>query len=149
MTDAPADFPAVLYDNAGIGILLSFVWKEIPFIGLVVLAVLQSVGPQYEELARTLGATRRQRFQHVLLPLIMPGVMSTWIIVFAFTFANFEIPLLLGQSFPTTLPVQAYREFQRPELSARPKSMAIALVLALITLLLLVAYRRLARYSRS
>ena len=149
LNEAPSDFPAVLYDDLGIGITLSFLWKEIPFIGLVVLAVLQSVGPQYEELAQTLGANRRQRFQYVLLPLIMPGVVSTWIIVFAFTFANFEIPLLLGQRFPTTLPVQAFQEFGKPELETRPKAMAIAIVLAFITILLLAAYRRLARYSRA
>ena len=149
LINAPGEFPAILYDKASIGVMLSFMWKEIPFIGLVVLAILQSVGPQYEELAQTLGATKRQRLVHVLLPLIMPGVVSTWIIVFAFTFANFEIPLLLGQAFPTTLPVQAFREFQRPELTSRPTGMAIAIVLAVITVLLLIAYRRLARYSRS
>lgn len=147
--DAPSGFPVLINDKLGIGITLSFVWKEVPFIGLVVLAVLQSVGPKYEELARTLGANKRQRLQYVLLPLIMPGLLSTWIIVFAFTFANFEIPLLLGQTFPQTLPVQAFQEFQKPELTSRPTGMAIATVIAAITIVLLVAYRRLARYSRA
>ena len=146
--DMPADFPALLYDDWSIGITLSFLWKEIPFIGLVVLAVLQSVGPQYEELARTLGADRWQRFRYVLLPLIMPGVISASVIVFAFTFTNFEIPLLLGETFPSTLPVQAFQEFSKPELSSRPNAMAIATVLAFVSVLLLAAYRRLARYSR-
>lgn len=147
LIDKPSDFPILLFDSKGLGITISFLWKEVPFVGLVVLAVLQSVGPQYEEIARTLGANRWQRFRHVLIPLILPGVVSTSIIVFAFTFANFEIPLLLGETFPTTLPVQAYREFQAPELSRRPRAMAIALVIAMITILLLTAYRQLLKYS--
>lgn len=145
--EVPGDFPAMVFDEAGIAIILTFLWKEVPFVGLVVLAVLQSVGPQYEEQARTLGANGRQRFFNVLLPLIMPGIMSTSIIIFAFTFANYEIPLLLGTRFPSTLPVVAYRLYQDPDLALRPEAMAISIVLAVVALLLLIAYRRLARYA--
>lgn len=145
--DTPADFPALVFDRAGIAIILTFLWKEVPFIGLVVLAILQSVGPQFEEQARTLGANARQRFFSVLLPLIMPGVLSTSIIVFAFTFANYEIPLLLGTRFPATLPVIAFRGYQDPDLALRPEAMAVSIVLAVVAVLLLVAYRRLARYA--
>lgn len=88
LIDSPADFPVLVFDRPGIGIILTFVWKEAPFIGLVVLAVLRSIGAEYEEVARTLGASARQRFFHVLLPLILPGVLSASVIVFAFTFAR-------------------------------------------------------------
>jgi len=147
LISVPADFPALVFDRAGVTIVLTFLWKEVPFIGLVVLAILQSVGPQYEELARTLGANARQRFFSVLLPLIMPGILSTSIIIFAFTFGNYEIPLLLGVRFPATLPVVAYRQYQDPDLALRPEAMAISIILAVVAVLLLVAYRRLARYA--
>ncbi|MCB0090352.1 MAG: ABC transporter permease subunit, partial [Caldilineaceae bacterium] len=45
----------------------------------------QAVGDEYEALAQTLGANRWQRFRHVLLPLILPGVLSVSVIVLAFT----------------------------------------------------------------
>lgn len=147
LIDVPADFPALVFDKFGIAIILTFLWKEVPFVGLVVLAILQSVGPQYEEQARTLGANSRQRFFSVLLPLIMPGIMSTSIIIFAFTFANYEIPLLLGVRFPATLPVVAFRQYQDPDLALRPEAMAISIILAVVAMLLLIAYRRLARYA--
>jgi putative spermidine/putrescine transport system permease protein len=143
----PAQFPVLVFDRPGIAIILSYLWKEIPFIGLVVLAILKSVGPQYEELAQTLGANRRQRFWYVLMPLMLPGLLSTSIIVFAFTFASYEIPLLLGVRFPTTLPVLAFRNYQDPDLALRPQAMAISVVLAVVAIILLVAYRRLARYA--
>jgi len=147
LINSPSDFPALVFDKPGVAIILTFLWKEIPFVGLVVLAILQSVGPQFEEQARTLGANSRQRFQYVLLPLIMPGVLATSIIIFAFTFANYEIPLLLGVRFPTTLPVVAFRLYQDTDLALRPEAMAISIVLAVVALLLLVAYRRLVRYA--
>lgn len=147
LMEVPADFPAVVFDRAGIAIIMTFVWKAVPFIGLVVLAILQSVGPEYEEQARTLGANARQRFFWVLLPLIMPGLMSTSIIIFAFTFANYEIPLLLGVRFPSTLPVVAFRQYRDPDLALRPEAMTISIILAVVAVLLLLAYRSLARYA--
>ena len=145
--DRPADFPVLVFDRPGVSIVLTFLWKEVPFIGLVVLAILKGIGPQYEELARTLGAGPWQRFRHVLLPLITPGVLATSIIVFAFTFANYEIPLLLDVRSPTTLPVLAFRNYGDADLGLRPEAMAISVILAVISVLLLVAYRRLTRYA--
>ena len=147
LLETPADFPILVFDRAGVAIILTYLWKEVPFIGLVVLAILKSVGPQFEELAQTLGANRWQRFWYVLLPLMMPGLLSTSIIVFAFVFASYEIPLLLGVRFPTTLPVWAFRNYQDPDLALRPEAMAVSVILALIAILLLIAYRRLARYA--
>ena len=147
LLETPADFPILVFDRAGVAIILTYLWKEVPFIGLVVLAILKSVGPQFEELAQTLGANRWQRFWYVLLPLMMPGLLSTSIIVFAFVFASYEIPLLLGVRFPTTLPVWAFRNYQDPDLALRPEAMAVSVILAIIAIFLLIAYRRLARYA--
>jgi putative spermidine/putrescine transport system permease protein len=147
LTQTPRDFPVMVFDRPGIAIQLTFLWKEVPFIGIVVLAILKSIGPQYEEIAQTLGANSWQRFRFVLLPLILPGILSTSIIVFAFVFANYEIPLLLGVRYPTTLPVMAYRSYRDPDLGLRPQAMAISIILAIVAIILLVAYKRLARYA--
>src|SRR5579859_1637935 len=50
-----SEFPILVFDRYAIGIILEYVWKELPFIGVIVLAVLQSVGEDYEALAQTLG----------------------------------------------------------------------------------------------
>lgn len=146
LIDRPADFPVLVFDHPGVGIILTFVWKEAPFIGLVALAVLRSIGAEYEEVARTLGASAWQRFLHVLMPMILPGVLSASVIVFAFTFASYEIPLLLGVRSPTTLPVLAFRQYQDPDLAMRPEAMAISIILAVVGFGLVLAYRRLARH---
>jgi putative spermidine/putrescine transport system permease protein len=141
----PKEFPALLYDEYSVGIILTYVWKEVPFIALVVLAALRGVAGELEEVARTLGAGAWQRFWYVVFPVISPSVVAASLLVFAFTFGAFEVPYLLGRSYPTMLPVMAYEEYREIDLSARPAAMAINVLIALITGAVAALYLRLAR----
>ena len=75
--DVPSDFPVLVRDRLGIGIILAYLWKEVPFIALILIATLQSVGEDYEEAARTLGARPLQRFRRVTFPLMRPALVSS------------------------------------------------------------------------
>ena len=141
----PNEFPVLVKDTYGIGIIIAYIWKELPFIGVIVLAILQSLGEDYEDIARSLGANSWQRFRYVILPLIMPGVLSASIIVFAFTFGSFEVPALLGVRFPRMLPVTALRFFLNPDLNARSEGMAMSMIIAFIVLLLVLLYMWISR----
>ncbi len=141
----PADFPALIFDPAAIGIILHYVWKEVPFIGVVILAQMQTIGTDHEATARSLGATRWQAFRHALLPLLFPGLTAASIIAFAFAFGAYEIPALLGASYPQALPVLAYRSFTDVDLASRPDAMAMAVVITLISAVLIWGYTRAVR----
>lgn len=143
----PAQFPALVHDDRGVAIILVYVWKQVPFIGLIALAVLQSIGADYEQLARSLGATRFQTLRHILLPLVAPALVPASIIIFAFTFGSFEVPLLLGKSFPSMLSVFAYRLYTDADLAVRPQAMAAGMFIALCVLSLVYVYRRAARHA--
>lgn len=145
MIARPGDFPALVFDPYAIGIILQYVWKEVPFIGVIVLANMQAIGEDYESVARSLGASRWQSFRYVLLPMIFPGVLSASVIVFAFTFGAYEIPALLGTNYPAALPVLAYRKYTDVDLAARPEAMAMAIVIALLSAVMLYLY---VRYTR-
>lgn len=145
MIARPGDFPALVFDPYAIGIILQYVWKEVPFIGVIILANMQALGEDYESVARSLGANRWQSFRHVLLPLIFPGVLSASVMVFAFTFGAYEIPAILGSSYPAALPVLAYRKYTDVDLAARPEAMAMAIIIALLSALMIYFY---IRYSR-
>ncbi len=140
---APADFPALTADRFGVAIVAEYVWKEVPFIGVVVLAALTGAVAEIEDAARSLGAGPWQQFRHVTLPLITPAVLSTSVIVFAFTFGSYEVPVLLGRPFPATLPVVAYQSYVDVDLAARPQAMAIAVVITVLVGLLVLVYLRL------
>ena len=141
----PGEFPALIFDPYAIGIILQYVWKEVPFIGIILLANMQVIGEDYESVARTLGANRWQSFRYVLLPLLMPGLLPASAIVFAFSFGAYEVPAILGASFPEALPVMAYRKFSEVDLTSRPESMAIAIVIAVISAIMILLYTRWSR----
>jgi putative spermidine/putrescine transport system permease protein len=141
----PADFPALVYDRYALGVILEYVWKTTTFTGIIVLAMLQSTGATYEAVAQNLGAGRWRRFRHVTLPLIMPGVLSASVLVFAYTFGAFEVPLLLGQRYPSALPVLAYRYYTDVDLNARPEAMAMSVIIAAVSAGLIFLYMRLTR----
>lgn len=148
LVEGASQFPPLTNDALGVGIIAEYVWKEVPFIGVVVLAALQGEVGELEEAARVLGANAWQRLRHVVLPAVAPAVVATSTIVFAFTFGSFEVPFLLGQPFPATMPVLAYRRSIEPDLTARAEAMAISVVVALIVSLLVAAALRLSRHRR-
>ncbi len=141
---SPASFPEVVNDRGGVGIILVYVWKQVPFVGLFALAVLQSVGEDYEAVARTLGARPLQAVRHVLVPLVAPGLLPSGVIIFAFVFGAFEVPLLLGARYPSMLSVLAYRLYTDVDISVRPQAMALSFIISLIVFVLVAIYRGLA-----
>lgn len=142
--DTP-QFPELVFDRYAIGIILVYVLKEVPFMGIIILAILQGMGREHEEAATTLGANRWQRFWHVILPLIAPGTLSAFIIVFAYVFGAFEIPYLLGRTNPAALPVVGLRYYLDVDLNARADSMALNVFMLVFILLLTGLYMRITR----
>jgi len=141
----PADFPALINDRYGVGIVLAYVLKETPFIALMTLALLARLGDEYEQAARSLGASAWQRFRYVTLPLIAPAVVSSSLMVFAFIFGAFEAPFILGRPYPAMLSVVAQQRYLDVNLAARPGAIALAVLSALLTGALTWAYLRLTR----
>lgn len=137
-----SDFPSLIFDRNGLGIILAYLWKEIPFVAMVVYTVLSNINNKLVEAALNLGANRRQVFWRILLPLTMPTIVSTFIIIFAFSFGAFEVPYLLGPTSPKTLPVKAYIEYTNPDLTNRPYTMVINMVLAFYSLILVWLYNK-------
>ena len=137
---SPSDFPILVKDKYGLGIILTYVWKESAFFFFILMSVLQSLGENFEELAQSLGANKWQRFRYVILPLIMPSLFSASIIVFAFSFGAYEVPALLGISYPQMLPVMAFEFFLNPDLNARSEGMALSIIIAMIVMILVIIY---------
>jgi putative spermidine/putrescine transport system permease protein len=130
LVDGPSAFPLLVNDAWGIGIMAAYVWKEVPFITLMLLAVLARSGPELRDVGRTLKAGRWQRFRYITLPIIFPSLGAAALIVFAYTFGAFEVPFLLGRTHPMLLPVWAYRSYSDVDLLARPEGIAAGLVIA-------------------
>ncbi len=130
VVDGAAGFPLMINDTWGMGIIVTYVWKEIPFITLMILSVLENAGNELLEVGKTLNADRWQRFRYIILPTISPSLGAACLIVFAYTFGAFEVPYLLGRTYPMTLPVWAYRNYSDVDLLARPEGIATGILIA-------------------
>lgn len=130
----PAEFPVLVRDRFGIGIILSYIGKEIPFLTIIILSVLRSQPDGYEVVAENLGASRWQRLRYVTLPQVLPALVAGALLVFGFIFSSYEVPALLGVGYPRALPVLALRFFLDPDLRARSEGMLISLIVTLIVI---------------
>jgi len=145
LSTSPAAFPQLTGDRFGWGIIAEYAWKETPFVGTIALAALSRGVADLENAARVLGATRWRRLRHVTLPLLAPPVAAASVLVFAFAAGSYEVPYLLGRSYPATLPVVALQDYRDTDLSVRPQAMAVAVVITLLTTVLVIAYLALAK----
>jgi putative spermidine/putrescine transport system permease protein len=142
----PSQFPQILKTHAGWGIIAVYVWKQVPFITLAIYAVMLGIGRETEEAAAILGANRWQILTQVTLPQIMPGIVSSTLICFAFNVGAFEAPFILGGGFPDTLPVVAWRYFNDADYTLQLQGMATVVSIALVAGIILFSY--LAIYRR-
>lgn len=150
MIGDPSEFPQILKTHYGWGIIAVYVWKQTPFVALTLYAVLLGVGRETEEAAAILGAKPRQIFFQVTLPQILPGIVSSTLIIFAFNIGAFEAPFILGGGFPDTLPVVAWRYFNDADYTLQLQGMATVVSIAIIASLILYSYLAFyRRYERS
>lgn len=136
LTNSQESFPNLLYTPNSIGIILSYLWKEIPFVCYFVLPLMGNIDSSLREVSANLGASRRQTFFHITLPLCMPAVRNAFFIILTYSFGAYELPFLLGATIPKALPVQAFIEYSHPDLLHRPYAMAINTVMLAVSLLL-------------
>ena len=152
LLSSAGEFPLLVQDRLGVGIILAYLLKQAPYAMSVVLLLMRRGYARYGEAARTLGASPRQAFFHVIFPLCRPAITSAFLIILAFSFGSYELPFLLGATLPRTLPVAAYLAFLSPDLASRPYAMVYnTLMLAfggLLTALYLLAFRRAAAVGK-
>jgi putative spermidine/putrescine transport system permease protein len=80
------------------GTFLVFVYIWLPYMILPMQAALERVPTSMLEASADLGATRRQTFRTVILPLAMPGVIAGSIFTFSLTLGDYIIPQIVGNS---------------------------------------------------
>lgn len=130
----------ILYRPQGFGIIIAFVWAEIPFITYFIVTVMSNISSSMGEAARTLGASSTRAFVNVTLPLCMPTIKNVFLIVIASLFSTYEIPLLLGVTRPTGISVNLYQTYSHAGLADRPEVMAMSMIVIVITFAFIVIF---------
>ncbi|MGC9321089.1 MAG: ABC transporter permease [Kosmotogaceae bacterium] len=90
------------------GLMMAQVVCFFPVAFITLDGVIGTISPTLEDAAFNLGANRWQAFRKVILPMSVPGIASTMLVLFIESLADFGNPLILaGSKFPV-LSVQAY-----------------------------------------
>ena len=132
----PIDF---MYTEMGVIIALTHVL--VPFMVLSVWASLQRLDPQVENAAMSLGAKPFTVLRRVVLPQVVPGILSGSIIVFALAASAFATPAIIGGRRLKVAATLAYDEFLNT--LNWPLGAAIAILLLVANVVIIVGCNRL------
>lgn len=134
-----ADGPVSLMFTTA-GMVIALVHVLIPFMVIAVWASLQKIDPQVEDAALTLGASKATVLQRIVLPQIMPGILSGSLIVFALTASAFATPSIIGGRRLKVVATTAYDEYLNT--LNWPLGAAIAILLLIANVVVIMSYNR-------
>ena len=120
-------------------IVLAHAFYNAPLVVRVVAAAWENVDTRTVETARSLGASPRRAFVDVVIPQLLPAVLTSALLVFIFTFMSFPIVLALGGLQLATVEVWLYDRIRTLRLG---EAAALAVLEAAITLGLTYLYLR-------
>ncbi|GAB3630386.1 ABC transporter permease [Pandoraea terrae] len=137
----------ILYTQ--VAIVIALVHVMLPFMVIPVWTALQKLDPQVENAALSLMASPATTLRRIVLPQVLPGVLSGSLMVFALSASAFAIPGLLGGRRLKVVPTAVYDEFLGS--LNWPLGATIALILLAANLLIMLTYQRLLerKYSRA
>ena len=94
--------------------ILANVWRGVPFVAITLLAGLQTISPSLYEAASLDGASERQKFWYVTLPMLTPIIAVVMTFSVLFTFTDFQLIYVLTRGGPLNAThLMATLSFQR------------------------------------
>ncbi|HVF63036.1 MAG TPA: ABC transporter permease subunit [Casimicrobiaceae bacterium] len=92
------------------GIVIAFVWKQAPFVTLLLAGAMASVDRQHIEAARNLGASRLRVLFEIVLPQVKGTLLVGIVLSFVTMLSVLSVPLMINPNAPTMITVDiAYR----------------------------------------
>lgn len=123
-------FSAIGFKTGYLSILLAHIVFCIPFAYLPIAARLQGINSSFEEAAIDLYATRWQAFRYVLLPILLPGVISGALLAFIISLDDFIITNFVKGAGIETLPTAIFGAVKQ---GIKPNIMAISSLMLLVS----------------
>lgn len=107
---------------------------SLSYVVVIIRSRLASIGPEYEEAARDLGATSAAAIRLVLIPLLLPAILSSMLIVFALSIDDFVVTQYMSSTqSTTTIPMYLYSNARGG--TSTPALNALATILVATTLI--------------
>jgi len=100
LTDEPF---RMLNDEFGWGVVFIQIWKNLPFVLLILMAALASIRDDTIDAAKNLGAGYWSILFRMYVPLAMPGILVSMILMFIRAFGDFPICSVAGPIYPASM----------------------------------------------
>jgi spermidine/putrescine transport system permease protein len=117
-------------------VVIGHIVISLPYTILVLMPRLQQIDASLEEAAYDLGAGRMRTFRSITLPLILPAIVSAYLIAFTTSFDEYAVAsFVVGTR--VTFPIYLYSALRFP--NQLPQVIAVAVVVITISLVVVVA----------
>jgi sulfate transport system permease protein len=120
-----------------LGIIVALVFIGLPFIVRTVQPAIEELDRDTEEAAASLGASRWQAFRRVMLPALLPALMTGFALSFARALGEYGSVVFISGNFPMRTEIASLLIVSKLEQYDVPGAAAIATVMLLISFLLL------------
>jgi spermidine/putrescine transport system permease protein len=117
-------------------VVIGHVVVSLPYTVLTIMPLLERLSVNLEEAAKDLGASPWQSFRRVTLPLLMPALVSAFMIAFTLSFDEYAIASFLAGDTPTW-PVYLFAQLRVP--SQLPQLLAVSSVVLVASLAVVLA----------
>jgi len=117
------------------GIVLVFSLQSFPLVYMYVSGALKNMDNSLNEAAESLGCSVVQRVWKIIVPLVMPTLLASALLVFMRVFSDFGTPMLIGEGYKT-FPVLLYSQFMGEVNTDDNYAAALCVIVIGITLIL-------------
>ncbi|MGI5865262.1 MAG: sulfate ABC transporter permease subunit CysT [Myxococcales bacterium] len=133
---------------APLGIVVAMAFVSLPFVVRTAQPVLEDLDPAIEETAAVLGATRWQTFRKVILPNLLPAMLTGFALALARAIGEYGSIVFISGNMPMRTEIAPLLIVTRLEQYDYAGATALALVMLLAAFVLLLAINLLQRWSR-
>jgi sulfate transport system permease protein len=123
--------------NTQLGIFIALTFIGLPFIVRTVQPILEDLDSELEEAASSLGANRWQVFRLVILPTLMPALLTGFALAFARALGEYGSVIFIAGNIPLKTEITPVVIMQQLDMFEYSKATAIAVVMLVVSFVLL------------
>ena len=131
-----------------VGVFIALIFVGLPFVVRTVQPVLQDLEAEIEDAAASLGASRLQTFTRIILPTILPALMTGFALAFARAVGEYGSVIFIAGNLPFISEIAPLLIVVKLEEYAYGEATAIAAVMLVISFACLLVINLLQRWSR-
>ncbi|MET4163136.1 sulfate transport system permease protein [Marinobacterium sp. MBR-111] len=124
---------------APLGVLIALVFIGLPFVVRTVQPILEDLETELEEAAASLGANRWQTFRHVVLPILLPALLTGFALAFARAVGEYGSVIFIAGNIPMVSEITPLMIITKLEQYDYTGATAIAVVMLIFSFIMLLA----------